>query len=304
MILKRKLYSVDKDDITSTAKIAEIGTVGGAYIGAKSGFNKSIEKAAKGQVKELRRNARANEEINKALDKFARTYKGKKEEKEALRKEVRSKLNAIENSRIKDVGKLTKIVKNNTRKTVIKSTGKKAAIGAALGTGIGIASTTAINKMAEKAKEKSFSWTYDIFFDLNNLKYCKSYPKFVFDYIKNVQSKLKGGEALCSWNFPVVSMNVDEDDSDNTNGKYFESSVEDCGFKIPLVYKDGKWFEEKGIFFKKLNPIPNNDPAKYIYDYIANDADDCDEENKENSDYNQWMRARAELRKMIGKYTR
>jgi hypothetical protein len=304
MILKRKLYSVDKDDITSTAKIAEIGTVGGAYIGAKSGFNKSIEKAAKGQVKELRRNARANEEINKALDKFARTYKGKKEEKEALRKEVRSKLNAIENSRIKDVGKLTKIVKNNTRKTVIKSTGKKAAIGAALGTGIGIASTTAINKMAEKAKEKSFSWTYDIFFDLNNLKYCKSYPKFVFDYIKNVQSKLKGGEALCSWNFPVVSMNVDEDDSDNTNGKYFGSSVEDCGFKIPLVYKDGKWFEEKGIFFKKLNPIPNNDPAKYIYDYITNDADDYDEENKNNSDYNQWMKARAELKMMIGKYTR
>lgn len=140
---------------------------------------------------------------------------------------------------------------------------------------------------------KLFSNMGDLYYNLSNLDYCKEYPKFVVDYIKNVQSILKGGDALCSWCFPVAPI----DGKPKTH--YFQNFIQD-GLDLPLVFKDGGWYEEKGIFFKKLNPV--QDPAKWLYDYIISEVDLDDPENKKNSDYQKFTKALNSLKRMIGKY--
>lgn len=152
-------------------------------------------------------------------------------------------------------------------------------------------------------RDKLFSVQYDMLFCLGNLKYCENYPKFVQDYIKNVQSQLKGGNALCIWNFPVVCMPCEEDDS-TCDGKYFESCIKEIGSKLRLVWKDGKWFEEKGILFKSYTPI--KDPADWLYNYIIQETGEDDpkkqNENSKNTDYDKFRKALDKLRKMIGRY--
>lgn len=143
-----------------------------------------------------------------------------------------------------------------------------------------------------------FSYQEDVLFDLGNLKYCKEYPKFVVDYIKNVQPNLEYGRELCALCFPVAPMETEEG-SDENKESYFWTSAED-GLDLGLIYKSGKWYEKKGLFFKKL--IPVSDPAQWIVDYISGGVDLEDPDNKRNPDYPKFVKALESLKKMIGKY--
>lgn len=151
-------------------------------------------------------------------------------------------------------------------------------------------------------RNKNFSNLSDSIFYLANLRnFPSGTPKFVFDFIKGPQQILKGGHGLCDWSFPVISMPSEPITIDDIEDyEFFGTSVQDS-FSLPLVWKDGKWFEKKGLFFKKY--IPVSDPAAWLCDYIARECDgEYEEDNKKNSDYDQWMKARESLKKMIGKY--
>lgn len=150
---------------------------------------------------------------------------------------------------------------------------------------------------------KLFSVLDDTLYYTPNLKYCKGYPKFVVDYIKNVQPILKGGTEMCRWCFPVAPMNTEEPEKDTDLSKenyYFKDSIGDFA-NLRLVWKAGKWYEKKGIFLKKLVPV--SDPASWLVNEIMTmDDEDNREENMKNSDYPKFQKALEALKRMIGKY--
>lgn len=154
-------------------------------------------------------------------------------------------------------------------------------------------------------REKNYSVISDALFYLPYLKNSIGDPKFVIDYIKGPQQILKGGDGMCYWCFPVTLMGDEPEEirrDKNGYAHYFLTSI-GGDERLRLVEKDGKWFEETGIFFKKYTPVI--DPAAWMYDFIRNELADepgCREENMKNSDYKQWEKALESLKKMIGKY--
>lgn len=137
---------------------------------------------------------------------------------------------------------------------------------------------------------KRFSQTYDLLWYLPNLKLCKGYPEFVIDYIKKVQPFLKDGNSLCG-EFPVAPMQ-EEPESD---GDFFWKSADD-GLPLGLIWKSGKWYEKKGLIFKKTVPV--KDPALWMVNYIEENVDPDPRE----SDFVQFNKALQALKSMIGRY--
>lgn len=151
---------------------------------------------------------------------------------------------------------------------------------------------------------KLFSIGGDMLFNLSNLKNCINYPKFVLDYIKKVQSILKGHGEMCYFCFPVVEIPSEPYDASEDSSIKFFAENQEFGMDIPLSWENGEWVETKGLIFKKR--IPVKDPALWLYNYIVKETGEDDpevnKENKKEPDYPYFEKALNTLKGMIGKY--